>query len=79
MLLCDELSLGLAPIIIRDIYAALPAIIEEGTTVVVVEQDINQALAVADRVYCFQEGRVSLQGRPENLARADITQAYFGV
>ena len=79
LLMCDELSLGLAPIIIRDIYAALPAIIDGGTTVVIVEQDINQALAVADRVYCFQEGRVSLQGRPESLARADITQAYFGV
>ncbi len=79
LLLCDELSLGLAPVIIRQIYAVLPVIVEEGTTVVIVEQDINQALSVADRVYCFQEGRVSLQGQPERLSRADITQAYFGI
>ena len=79
LLLCDELSLGLAPVIIRQIYAVLPVIVAEGTTVVVVEQDINQALAVADRVYCFQEGRVSLQGRPDDLSREDVATAYFGV
>ncbi len=79
LLLCDELSLGLAPVIIRQIYAVLPVIVSEGTTVVVVEQDINQALAVADRVYCFQEGRVSLQGRPGDLSREDVATAYFGV
>ena len=79
LLLCDELSLGLAPVIIRQIYAVLPVIVSEGTTVVVVEQDVNQALAVADRVYCFQEGRVSLQGRPEGLSREDVARAYFGV
>ena len=64
VLLCDEISLGLAPIVIRDIYAVLPTIKAEGTAVVVVEQDIVQALAVADRVYCFQEGRMTLSGRP---------------
>lgn len=79
LLLCDELSLGLAPVVIRQIYAVLPTVVAEGTTVVVVEQDINQALAVADRVYCFQEGRVSLQGRPEDVSREDVTWAYFGV
>jgi branched-chain amino acid transport system ATP-binding protein len=79
LLLCDELSLGLAPIVIRDIYAALPAIRAEGTTLVIVEQDINQALAVADHVFCFQEGRVSLQGPPAALTRDRIARAYFGV
>ncbi|OIQ96750.1 high-affinity branched-chain amino acid transport ATP-binding protein LivF [mine drainage metagenome] len=79
LLLCDEISLGLAPIVIRDIYAALPAIRTEGTAVLVVEQDTGQALRVADRVYCFQEGRVSLEGRPEDLGRERIAQAYFGV
>ena len=79
LLLCDELSLGLAPVIIRQIYAVLPVIVSEGTTIVVIEQDINQALAVADRVYCFQEGRVSLQGRPDDLSREDVATAYFGV
>ena len=78
ILLCDEISLGLAPIIIADIYAALPQIKAEGTSVVLVEQDIVQAMKVADRVYCFQEGRLSLTGRPRELTREQIHRAYFG-
>ena len=78
VLLCDEISLGLAPIIIADIYAALPQIKAEGTSVVLVEQDIVQAMKVADRVYCFQEGRLSLSGRPSELTREQIHRAYFG-
>ena len=79
LLLCDEISLGLAPIVIRDIYAVLPSIKAEGTAVVVVEQDIVQALAVADRVYCFQEGRMVLSGKPADLTRDAIHAAYFGI
>ena len=78
VLLFDELSLGLAPIIIKDIYACLPGIKEDGVALIVVEQDINQALQVADRVYCFQEGRVSLTGTPKDLTREQIARAYFG-
>jgi branched-chain amino acid transport system ATP-binding protein len=78
ILLCDEISLGLAPIIIADVYAALPRIKAEGTSVVLVEQDIVQAMKVADRVYCFQEGRLSLTGRPRELTREAIHRAYFG-
>jgi branched-chain amino acid transport system ATP-binding protein len=78
ILLCDEISLGLAPIIIADIYAALPQIKEEGTSVVLVEQDIVQSMKVAHRVYCFQEGRLSLTGRPQELTREQIHRAYFG-
>ena len=78
ILLCDEISLGLAPIIIADIYAALPQIKAEGTSVVLVEQDIVQAMKVADRVYCLQEGRLSLAGRPNDLTREQIHRAYFG-
>jgi len=79
LLLCDEISLGLAPVVIRDIYAALPGIKAEGTSVLVVEQDVGQAMKVADRLYCFQEGRVSLAGRPGELTREQISLAYFGV
>ena len=78
LLLLDELSLGLAPIVVRSLYDALPAIRAEGVSLVVVEQDINQALSVADRVYCFQEGRVSLSGAPGELTRGRIAAAYFG-
>ena len=78
LLLFDELSLGLAPIIINNIYESIPAIKEEGVTLLLVEQDINQALEVADRVYCFQEGRVSLSGTPNDLTKDSIAAAYFG-
>lgn len=79
VLLCDELSLGLAPIVIREIYSAMPAITAEGMTVVIVEQDVGTAQQVSQRVYCFQEGRVSLHGRSGDLSREQISQAYFGV
>jgi branched-chain amino acid transport system ATP-binding protein len=78
VLLCDEISLGLAPVVIRRIYAALPRIKAQGASVILVEQDIVQALKVADRVYCFQEGRMSLTGRPAELDRERIHAAYFG-
>jgi branched-chain amino acid transport system ATP-binding protein len=78
ILLCDEISLGLAPVVIRRIYAALPRIKAQGTSLILVEQDIVQALQVADRVYCFQEGRMSLTGRPAELDRDRIHNAYFG-
>ena len=79
VLLCDELSLGLAPIVIREIYAAMPAICAEGMTVVIVEQDVAMAQQVSQRIYCFQEGRVSLQGASNQLTRGQISQAYFGI
>jgi branched-chain amino acid transport system ATP-binding protein len=79
LLLCDEISLGLAPKVVKDIYRAVPKIRELGTALVIVEQDINQALAVADRVYCFLEGRVSLTGPPASFSRQDIVAAYFGI
>jgi branched-chain amino acid transport system ATP-binding protein len=79
LLLCDELSLGLAPIVIKEIYDALPAICAEGMTVVIVEQDVVMAQRVSHRVYCFQEGRVSLQGASDTLTREQISQAYFGI
>jgi branched-chain amino acid transport system ATP-binding protein len=79
VLLCDELSLGLAPIVIKEIYDAMPAITGEGMSVVVVEQDVSVAQRVSQRVYCFQEGRVALQGRSAELTREQISQAYFGI
>jgi branched-chain amino acid transport system ATP-binding protein len=78
ILLCDELSLGLAPVVIKDIYAAFSRIRASGMAIVVVEQDIAQALKVADRVYCMMEGRITLSGRPAELDRPQIHAAYFG-
>jgi branched-chain amino acid transport system ATP-binding protein len=79
LLLCDEISLGLAPIVVRDIYARLPQIVAEGQSLIIVEQDIVQALRAADSVYCLQEGRIALQGRPAEMTRERISAAYFGV
>jgi branched-chain amino acid transport system ATP-binding protein len=79
VLLCDELSLGLAPIVIKEIYDAMPAICAKGMTVVIVEQDVSTAQRVSQRLYCFQEGKVSLQGRSGELTREQISLAYFGV
>jgi branched-chain amino acid transport system ATP-binding protein len=78
LLLCDEISLGLAPVVIRDIYAALPAIRATGAAVIIVEQDISRALAVADRVYCMMEGRITLTGPAKDMTREAIHAAYFG-
>jgi branched-chain amino acid transport system ATP-binding protein len=79
VLLCDELSLGLAPIVIKEIYDALPAICAEGMSAVIVEQDVAMAQRMSRRIYCFQEGRVPLQGESDALTREQISQAYFGV
>jgi len=79
LLLCDEISLGLAPVVVKDVYAALPAVMAEGTAVVVVEQDIGQATRFAERFYCLCEGRVVLSGRCDAVDRDAIRQAYFGL
>ena len=79
LLLLDEVSLGLAPVVVGQVYKALPEISRDGTTILLVEQNIEQALGVAERVYCLLEGRVVLQGRPAELERGAITSAYFGI
>jgi branched-chain amino acid transport system ATP-binding protein len=79
LLLCDEISLGLAPKVIREIYNRLPEIRSMGTAIVLVEQDIALAAASADRIYCLLEGRITLTGRASEVSREEIAAAYFGV
>ncbi len=79
LLLLDEVSLGLAPVVVEQIYSALPSITGHGTTVLLVEQDVNQATRVADRVQCLLEGRTVLEGVPRELSREQIASAYFGI
>lgn len=79
LLMFDEISLGLAPVIIKSIYDALPGIISGGMSAIIVEQDISKALSVSDRVYCLQEGRVSLSGASNEISRDEISRAYFGI
>jgi len=79
LLLCDEISLGLAPKVIREIYDRLPEIRSTGTAIVLVEQDIALAAASADRIYCLLEGRITLTGKASEISREEIAAAYFGV
>ena len=78
ILLCDEISLGLAPKVIREIYAVLPEIRAQGTSIVLVEQDVGLAKSASDRLYCMLEGRVTLSGRSDDVTREQISEAYFG-
>jgi len=79
LLMCDEVSLGLSPAIVKDIYNAFPSIRSEGLSLIVVEQDIDVALRVADYVCCFMHGRITLRGAPADLTRHQISDAYFGI
>jgi branched-chain amino acid transport system ATP-binding protein len=79
LLLLDEISLGLAPLVVAQLYRALPDIMATGTTVLLVEQDVSQALRTADRVLCLLEGRTVLAGTPEELTADQIESAYFGL
>ena len=78
LLLCDELSLGLAPIVVKEIYASLAAVLEQGTSLLVVEQDAEAARRVSDQLVCMRGGKVVLAGKPEELSREKVTSAYFG-
>lgn len=79
VLLLDELSLGLAPVVVRRIYGLLPQLLESGITVLLVEQDVSQALGVASRIHCLLEGRITLEGPPAELTAGQIEDAYFGL
>jgi branched-chain amino acid transport system ATP-binding protein len=79
ILLLDELSLGLAPVVVQRIYALLPELLSDGVTILLVEQDVTQAMRVATRVLCLLEGRATLEGSPKDLTRAQIEAAYFGL
>jgi branched-chain amino acid transport system ATP-binding protein len=79
ILLLDEVSLGLSPLVVDRVYASLQTLIDSGTTIVLVEQDLSRAMAVADRVLCMLEGRIVLERSKADVSREEITQAYFGL
>jgi branched-chain amino acid transport system ATP-binding protein len=79
VLLLDELSLGLAPVIVQRIYAMLPQILATGLTVLLVEQDVSQALRVATHIQCLLEGRTTLEGVPADVTPEQVEAAYFGL
>ncbi len=79
VLLLDELSLGLAPVVVQRIYAMMPQILASGLTVLLVEQDVSQALQVASHIHCLLEGHTTLEGRPADVTAEQVEAAYFGL
>jgi len=79
VLLLDELSLGLAPVVVQRIYGMLPEILATGLTVLLVEQDVSQALRVASHIHCLLEGQTTLEGRPAEVTADQVEAAYFGL
>jgi branched-chain amino acid transport system ATP-binding protein len=79
LILMDEISLGLAPIIVKELYEVVKQIAQTGTTVILVEQEVSRAMKAANHVYCLLEGNVSLAGKPDELSREQVARAYFGV
>jgi branched-chain amino acid transport system ATP-binding protein len=79
LVLCDEISLGLAPVIIKGIYRELKRINEQGITIVLVEQDIKRSLKAAGYAYILLQGKVVLEGKPSSLNEEEVKKAYFGV
>ncbi len=78
LLLLDELSLGLAPVVIKDIYELLPKILGEGLSTILVEQDVTRAMTVSDHFVCMLEGKISLSGQSDAFTHEQISAAYFG-
>jgi branched-chain amino acid transport system ATP-binding protein len=79
ILLLDEVSLGLSPLIVDRVYDSLDGLIKSGTTIILVEQDLTRAMSVADRVICMLEGKAVLEGKAKELTRDQVTEAYFGL
>jgi branched-chain amino acid transport system ATP-binding protein len=79
LLLCDEISLGLAPVVIKNIYKQLELISQEGLTIVLVEQDVKRSLRFADYAYVMLEGKIALQGKAVELGEEQVKKAYFGM
>ena len=79
VLLLDELSLGLAPVVVQRIYGMLPQILATGLTVLLVEQDVSQALRVATHIHCLLEGRTTLESKPADVTADQVEAAYFGL
>jgi len=75
----DEISLGLSPLVVKELYKAVRKINQEGLTVVLVEQDVKRSLKVAEFAYIMQEGKITLEGKPRHFSEETIRKAYFGI
>ncbi len=78
VLFCDEISLGLAPVVIKDIYKKIQEINSEGITIVLVEQDVKRSLKYSDYSYVILKGKIVMEGKSSELPVEEVTDAYFG-
>ncbi len=78
ILLFDEISLGLSPAVVREVYGALETIRNEGVTLIIVDQDISRVCGVADTVTCFFKGAVTFHGPSQGMTGDGLHEAYFG-
>ena len=79
IVLCDEISLGLAPLVIKNIYKQLRQINKDGMTIILVEQDVVRSLKSANWAYVMLEGKVVLHGDPTHLSEEEVRKGYFGI
>ena len=79
IILFDEISLGLAPIIINNIYKVLPSVVKDGMSAIIIEQDITKAIQNSNHIYCLQKGKISLDSNSSSISQEEITKAYFGM
>ena len=79
LIIFDEISLGLSPVIIQHLYETVHRIRQNGTVVVLVEQDVKRSLKTADLAYILQEGKIRLKGNPRNFTEEEVKKAYFGL
>jgi len=79
LIIFDEISLGLSPLVIKILYQAVKRINQEGVTVILVEQDVKRSLSTASTAYILQEGKVSLKGNPKDFTDEEVKEAYFGL
>lgn len=78
VMLLDEVSLGLSPVAVARVYESLQRVMHAGTTILLVEQDLNRAMSVATRILCMRQGRIVAQGPAASLSKDAIMEAYFG-
>jgi len=79
LLLLDEVSLGLSPLVVDRLYVQLEALKSSGVAMLLVEQDLRRAMATASRTICMLEGAVAIEGTTRTLSREQVTEAYFGL
>ena len=79
ILICDEISLGLAPVVVKDLYRKIKEINDKGVTILLVEQEVKRSLGFSDYSYVMVKGRIVIEGVSKELPEAEVKDAYLGI